>query len=79
MKKYFYLILLVLLLPVVVNAKTITCTSKGTITGGKVLEGSIKVTCSEGKVEVFAYNDPAISFYEKQGYHARCYTDIKKI
>ncbi len=37
------------------------------------------IGCEYVAVEVFAYNDPAISFYEKQGYHARCYTDIKKI
>jgi len=35
--------------------------------------------CEYILVDVFAYNDNAIKFYEKEGYHARMYTDIKKI
>ena len=30
-------------------------------------------------VDVFAYNDNAIDFYHKQGYHPRMHTEIKKI
>ena len=30
-------------------------------------------------VDVFAYNDPALKFYFKQGYHPRMLTTIKKI
>ena len=30
-------------------------------------------------VDVFAYNENAIKFYDKMGYHPRMYTDIKKI
>ena len=30
-------------------------------------------------VDVFAYNENAIKFYSKNGYHSRMYTDIKKI
>lgn len=35
--------------------------------------------CEYVLVDVFAYNDNAIKFYEKRGYHARMYTDIKKL
>lgn len=35
--------------------------------------------CEYVLVDVFAYNDNAISFYEKKGYHSRMYTDIKKL
>ena len=35
--------------------------------------------CEYVLVDVFAYNEKAISFYEKVGYHPRMYTDIKKI
>ena len=35
--------------------------------------------CEYVLVDVFAYNDNAIKFYEKEGYHTRMYTDIKKI
>ena len=30
-------------------------------------------------VYVFAYNDNAIKFYDKHGYHTRMYVDIKKL
>lgn len=29
--------------------------------------------------DVFAYNENAIKFYDKNGYHSRMYTNIKKI
>ena len=35
--------------------------------------------CEYVLVDVFAYNDNAIKFYEKEGYHTRMYTDIKKL
>ena len=35
--------------------------------------------CEYILVEVFAYNDNAIKFYDKSGYHPRMYTNIKKI
>ena len=35
--------------------------------------------CEYILVDVFAYNDPAINFYSKRGYHPRMYTDIKKL
>ncbi len=35
--------------------------------------------CEYVLIDVFAYNDGAINFYNKNGYHARMITDIKKI
>lgn len=35
--------------------------------------------CEYVLVDVFAYNENAINFYEKNGYHSRIYTNIKKI
>ena len=37
------------------------------------------VGCDYVLVDVFAYNDNAINFYNKKGYHPRMYRDIKKI
>ena len=36
-------------------------------------------SCEYIKVEVFAYNNNAINFYNKDGYHTRMYDMIKKI
>ena len=35
--------------------------------------------CEYVLVDVFAYNENAIKFYERKGYHPRMYTDIKKL
>ena len=35
--------------------------------------------CEYVLVDVFAYNDIAINFYHKEGYHARMHTNIKKL
>ena len=35
--------------------------------------------CEYVLVDVFAYNENAIDFYSKNGYHARMYTNIKKL
>ena len=35
--------------------------------------------CEYVIVDVFAYNDNAINFYNNKGYHPRMYTDIKKL
>ncbi len=35
--------------------------------------------CEYVLVDVFAYNENTINFYEKKGYHPRMYTNIKKI
>ena len=37
------------------------------------------VGCEYVIVDVFAYNEKAINFYNKKGYHPRTYTDIKKL
>ena len=37
------------------------------------------VGCEYIIINVFAYNENAIKFYEKQGYHTRMLVDIKKI
>ena len=38
-----------------------------------------KNNCEYVLVDVFAYNENAIKFYERKGYHPRMYTDIKKL
>ena len=35
--------------------------------------------CEYVLVDVFAYNENAIRFYDKKGYHSRMFTNIKKI
>ena len=35
--------------------------------------------CEYVLVDVFAYNENAIKFYDRHGYHSRMYTNIKKI
>ena len=37
------------------------------------------IGCEYVTIDVFAYNDPAINFYSKQGYHPRGIIDIKKL
>ena len=37
------------------------------------------IGCEYILVDVFAYNDKAIKFYDKAGYHHRMYRDIKKL
>lgn len=37
------------------------------------------IGCEYIFIDVFAYNEKAIKFYEKQGYHTRGLTDIKKL
>ncbi len=46
----------------------------------KKMEEYLKsINCEYILVDVFGYNDPALKFYFKQGYHARMLTTIKKI
>ena len=46
----------------------------------KEMENYFKsVGCEYILVDVFAYNKNGINFYNKQGYHPRMYTEIKKI
>lgn len=35
--------------------------------------------CEYSLVDVFVYNEKAISFYGREGYHSRMYTNIKKL
>ena len=35
--------------------------------------------CEYVLVDVFGYNENAVNFYAKRGYHPRMYTDIKKL
>ena len=37
------------------------------------------INCKYVFVDVFAYNELAINFYRKQGYHTRMFLDIKKL
>ena len=37
------------------------------------------INCEYVSVDVFAYNNQAINFYRKQGYHTRMLIDIKKL
>ncbi len=37
------------------------------------------INCEYIIIDVFAYNEEAINFYRKQGYHTRMLVDIKKI
>lgn len=46
----------------------------------KVMEDYFKENhCEYVLVDVFAYNENAIKFYEKSGYHSRMLVDIKKL
>ena len=45
----------------------------------KMEEYFISNDCEYVLIDVFAYNENAIKFYDKKGYHPRMYTDIKKI
>ena len=51
----------------------------GNILINKMEEYFKSVGCEYILVDVFAYNNIGISFYNKCGYHSRMYTNIKKI
>lgn len=55
--------------------------SKGV--GSKLMETMEKyfksIGCEYVLLDVFAYNENAIKFYKKQGFHSRMIRDIKKI
>ena len=57
MKKKYLLFILLLLFPIVIEAKTVTCTSRNNFTIGKNVYEGIGVTCSEGSVEIFAVTE----------------------
>ena len=51
----------------------------GSMLMNKLEEYFKSVGCEYIIIDVFAYNESAINFYEKQGYHTRMLVDIKKI
>lgn len=51
----------------------------GSLLMNKMEEYFKSVGCEYIIIDVFAYNESAINFYEKQGYHTRMIVDIKKI
>ena len=51
----------------------------GNILMNKMEEYFKSKDCEYILVDVFAYNENAIKFYDKNGYHSRMYTKIKKI
>ena len=57
--KKFYFLLLLLLIPTIVQAKTVTCTSEDNFTIDQNVYDGINVTCSEGEVELFAVTETA--------------------
>lgn len=51
----------------------------GTKLMDKMEEYFKNIGCKWIKIDVFAYNENAINFYNKKGYHPRMYIDVKKI
>ena len=51
----------------------------GQLLMSKMEEYFKSIDCEYIFVDVFAYNENAIKFYDKNGYHSRMYTNIKKI
>lgn len=51
----------------------------GNLLMNKMEEYFKSVNCEYIMVDVFAYNNNAINFYKKRGFHPRMYVDIKKI
>ena len=51
----------------------------GQLLMNKLEEYFISQGCEYSLVDVFAYNDNAINFYDKKGYHSRMHVNIKKL
>ena len=51
----------------------------GQVLMNKIEEYFKSENCEYVLVDVFAYNENAINFYRKKGYHHRMFTDIKKL
>ena len=51
----------------------------GQLLMNKMEEYFKSINCEYIFIDVFAYNENAINFYNKQGYHPRMFIDIKKI
>ena len=62
-----------------VVSKNVRSKGIGNMLMNKIEEYFKSLGCEYILVDVFAYNDNAINFYEKNGYHSRMYTNIKKI
>ena len=60
-------------------SKNVRSKGIGNMLMNKIEEYFKSLGCEYILVDVFAYNDNAINFYEKNGYHSRMYTNIKKI
>ena len=60
-------------------SKSVRSNGIGNILINKMEEYFKLVGCEYILVDVFAYNENAIKFYDKKGYHPRMHTNIKKI
>lgn len=60
-------------------SKNVRSKGIGNILMNKMEDYFKSVGCEYVLVDVFAYNENAIKFYDKNGYHSRMYTNIKKI
>lgn len=60
-------------------SKNVRSKGIGNMLISKIEEYFKSVGCEYILVDVFAYNDNAIKFYDRHGYHSRMYTNIKKI
>lgn len=60
-------------------SKNIRSKGTGQLLMQKMEEYFKSINCEYIIIDVFAYNDTAINFYKKQGYHTRMLVDIKKI
>lgn len=59
-------------------SKNVRSKGIGNMLMNKMEEYFKSLGCEYILIDVFAYNDNAINFYEKNGYHSRMYTNIKK-
>ena len=57
MKKRYLLCLVILLFPIIIEAKTVTCTSRNNFTVGKNVYDGAGVSCTEGSAYVFAVTE----------------------
>ena len=62
-----------------VVSKNIRSSGIGQMLMNRMEEYFKSIGCEYVLIDVFAYNENAINFYNKQGYHSRMYTDIKKL
>ena len=60
-------------------SKSVRSKGIGNMLISKMEEYFKSLGCEYVLVDVFAYNDNAIKFYDRNGYHSRMYTNIKKI